>query len=238
MAERFFCTKPIQAGRIVLEGEEAHHLARVRRLGPGHEVEVFDGLSTSAYVAIVQDVGPRRVELIVHSERKGAHEPAVPLTLATAVPKGERFDWLVEKAVEVGVARLIPIQTSRSVVSPRLAKLERLERRVIEASKQCGRNRLMQIAQPAHWSELVTQERDATRLIADLEEGRPWTSEPSDPTSNILLAIGPEGGWTDAERSEARTHGWQPLRLARAVLRVETAAIVGAALILNQAKRS
>lgn len=164
---------------------------------------------------------------------EGTCEPLRHLTLAICIPKGERFDWLIEKSVEVGVSQLIPLQTERSVVQPRAAKLDRQRRAVIEASKQCGRNRLMSIASPRSWAELIAHEAAPLRAVGR-RDGNPC-SEISECRSlePAILAIGPEGGLTEAELELAFANGWRSLTLARTVLRVETAAIVGSALILN-----
>src|SRR5262249_14951791 len=122
MADRFYCPDPAVEGRFVLQGDEARHLGRVRRVGLGEVVELFDGrgFATRAKVAgLARD----RVELIGQGEPLPDREARCRLTLASAVPKGERFDWLVEKATELGVARLVPLLTERSVVDPGAAKL-------------------------------------------------------------------------------------------------------------------
>ena len=127
LADRFYCPDSPVNGRVLLEGDEARHLIRVRRVARGECVEIFDGRG-SAIRAEVADLGRDRVELVVLGPAVSIREPRCLLTLATAVPKGERFDWLVEKATELGVARLTPIVTERSVVDPRSAKLDRLRR--------------------------------------------------------------------------------------------------------------
>src|SRR5262245_7007751 len=198
MAERFFLARAASQAtdRLVLEGDEAHHLARVRRMGIGATVEVFDGQGF-ATLAEVTAVARGRVEMRPFGPPLPDPHPAVRLTLATAVPKGERFDWLVEKATEVGVDRLVPVLTKRAVVHPGPAKLDRLRRTVIEAAKQCGRNRLMTIDEPAPWPSVVgAHGPEVVRLLAD-PDGSPiedWT--PPAPRGRVVVAIGPEGGFT------------------------------------------
>ncbi|MBX6314173.1 MAG: 16S rRNA (uracil(1498)-N(3))-methyltransferase [Isosphaeraceae bacterium] len=231
MADRFYCPDPPVAGRWTLAGEEARHLARVRRLGAGDLVEVFDGRGM-AYRAEVCMVGKDHVELAAVGSPITEPVPGVHLTLATAVPKGERFDWLVEKAVEVGVARLVPLQTERSVVDPRAAKLERLRRLVIEASKQCGRSRLMEIGSPMPLADYLGLEAAPIRLLAHPGGSLAPSWPRGEPGGRAALAIGPEGGFTDAEVAAARAAGWQLVGLGPTILRIETAGLVGAALIL------
>jgi 16S rRNA (uracil1498-N3)-methyltransferase len=196
-------------------------------------VEVFDGESPLAWPAVVREVAGDRVALEVAGEGVPGREPARPLTLATAVPKGERFDWLVEKAVEVGVARLVPLITARSVVDPRPAKLDRLRRAVVEASKQCGRNRLMRLDPPADFAAYLAAEPAPGRLLAHPGGPAPadWAGTGSQP-GPAALAIGPEGGFSEAEVEAARAAGWRVVALGPTLLRIETAAIVGAAIVL------
>ncbi len=221
----------------MLEGDEAHHLARVRRIAPGAEVELFDGVNTHSQPARVIAVSNRSVELRLEGDPVAGREAAVELTLATALPKGDRIDWLIEKAVEVGVRRLVPLRTERSVVDPREAKLDRLRRRIIEASKQCGRNRLMELSAPVDWASFQNMTDGCTRLFADPEGPPPahWPTLP--PHQRRVLAIGPEGGWSDREREAALAdpvNGWTPVGLGTILLRIETAALVGSALVLSR----
>lgn len=233
MADRFYCPDPPVGGRFTIEGDEARHLVRVRRLGLGDRVELFDGRG-AASTAEVTSVGRDRVELIVVGEPLADRVLPCRLTLATAVPKGERFDWLVEKATELGVARLLPIVTERSVVDPRAAKLERLRRHVIEAAKQCGRNRLMELDRPIPWATLVAAGEGDVRLLAHpggLVRGS-WPLGRQ--AQSVILAVGPEGGFTDAEVNEARDRGWSIVGLGPTILRIETAGLVGCSSIFAQ----
>lgn len=232
MADRFYCPAMPSNDQIILEGDEAKHLSRVRRLGVGDRVEVFDGkgFATAAeVVAVMRD----RVELRPEGNPLPDREPPIKLTLATAVPKGDRFDWLIEKLTELGVWRLQPIITERSVVDPRDAKLDRLRRAIVEASKQCGRNRLMELERPIAWRSWLEAAKDPTRLIAH-PGGSPARSWPAvSAGESATLAIGPEGGFTDGEFDEAKECGWIPVSLGQTLLRIETAGIAGATLLLS-----
>jgi 16S rRNA (uracil1498-N3)-methyltransferase len=142
------------------------------------------------------------------------------LTLAVALPKGDRQKWLVEKAVELGVVRIVPLVTERGVAQPVEQALRRLWRAVIEASKQCGRNRLLEIDEPQSWPLFVERTAgEPRRLLAH-------------PTATATTAaIGPEGGFTDEEVALAVVAGWQLVDLGPRILRVETAAILLAAVL-------
>ncbi len=230
MADRCFCPDPPVEGRLVLEGDEARHLTRVRRVAVGEVVEVFDGKGFAAR-ARVENAGKNRVDLTLFGEPIADRVAPCRLTLATAVPKGERFDWLVEKATELGVARLVPLITERSVVDPRDAKLDRLRRVIIEAAKQSGRNRLMELDFPTPWSSLARAPADETRLLAH-PGGVPASAwHRIQHGSPVMLAIGPEGGFTEPEVALAVERGWQSVGLGATLLRIETAGLAGSAAI-------
>jgi 16S rRNA (uracil1498-N3)-methyltransferase len=236
VTERFFCPARARDGRIRLEGDESRHLSRVRRLGPGAVVEVFDGQGWAAH-AEVMAVGKDWVDLAFRGELHTDRAAACRLTLATAVPKGERFDWLVEKATELGVDRLVPLVTERSVVDPRAAKLERLRRLVIEASKQCGRNRLMILEKPIDWARWLKEQSAAVPRLVAHPAGLSASQWPrARRGGEAALAVGPEGGFTEDEIAAARGAGWQIASLGATLLRIETAALAGCAAILALAE--
>lgn len=232
MAERFFCPNLPRNGQIKLEGDESRHLSRVLRLGPGDVVEVFDGdgfATRAEVIAVARD----RVDLNAVGDPLPDRVAPYRLTLVTAAPKGERFDWLIEKATEMGVERLVPIVTERSVVDPGVAKLDRLRRRIVEASKQCGRNRLMTLDRPLPWSRwLVERPSAAHRLIAHPGGLPPRAWPKAQVGGTIAIAVGPEGGFTEAEVEAARASGWQVVALGATLLRIETAGLTGCAALL------
>jgi 16S rRNA (uracil1498-N3)-methyltransferase len=177
-------------------------------------------------------VGKRDAELEIIARRDISRELPRELTLAVALPKGERQKWLVEKLTELGVTRLVPLITERGVAEPTASAIERLQRGVIEASKQCGRNRLMEIAQPRQAGDLFANwPQSATRLIADPAGISPL--RPAD--SAAIVAVGPEGGFTPGEQDSARKSGWQTVSLGPRILRVETAALALACAIAPSA---
>ena len=221
MADRYFSAEIIESPNARLTGSEAHHLLHVMRARPGFEVVLFDGRG-GEFPAEVTRCGRAEVELAVGPRRDVERELSFHLTLAVPLPKGDRQRWLVEKAVELGVARLIPLLTVRSEggQSDPSAKLLRY---VIEASKQCGRNRLMEIAVPVQWSALVG-ETEVRRLVAH-PGGQPLAQITLAPPTDSLVAVGPEGGLTDEEIAQAVEAGWQVVDLGDRLLRVETAAV-------------
>jgi 16S rRNA (uracil1498-N3)-methyltransferase len=235
LAERFYCADLPTEGIATLVGDEAHHLSRVRRVQPGEIVELFNGQGMGRR-AVVGKLHKDRVELTLR-EPIDDRTPPIELTLATAVPKGERFDWLVEKATELGVSRLVPIRWERSTVDPRRTKLDRLRRTVIEAAKQCGRNRLMELVDPTDWSAYVDVEGAAIRILADPSGTAFPATWNHAGRAGVALAVGPEGGLTPAEVERAGAAGWHSQRLSNTVLRIETAALAGCALLLGLAEK-
>ncbi len=241
MADRYFVDEPILAGSVLagsasLSGPEAHHLIHVMRAKPGTEVVLFDA-SGCEFAARVERVGRADVTLAVLARREVDRELGVHLTLGVSLPKGDRQRWLVEKAVELGVTRLVPLITRRGVAQPSAEPPERLRRAVIEASKQCGRNRLMEIA-PGEPLETFLRSEGAARWLAH-PGGTPLPvalGELSEMArgSQITLAVGPEGGFTHDEVELARTGGWQVVDLGGRILRIETAACL---LVSNIAAR-
>ncbi len=229
MSNRFFVDPPIAGTRVQLGGDEARHIARVMRLQPGDGVVLFDD-SGAEYAAHIEAVDKRLVTLAIVERREVDRELPFELSIACALPKGDRQKWLVEKLVELGVTRLIPLKTERGVAQPVDKALERLARGVIEASKQCRRNRLMRIEPACSWDELVGQGDPSVRLIAD-PGGAPLTALIDRVPSSVLVAIGPEGGFTDDELRVALQAGWQAVGLGPRILRVETAALALSAAI-------
>jgi 16S rRNA (uracil1498-N3)-methyltransferase len=229
MSERFFIKTPICGQQATLTGPEAHHLIHVTRARRGDEVVLFDG-SGWEFSAAIEGLGRGRVDLRVVARKEVNRELSREIVLGVALPKVGRQKYLVEKAVELGVGCLTPLRTERTVAQPGRAARERLRRIVIEASKQCGRNRLMEIAPPQDWPDFVEATRhESCRLLA--HPGKDEDDEGNQklglfPVSRIVLAVGPEGGLTDEEVALAVTAGWRTLSLGPRILRVETAALV------------
>jgi 16S rRNA (uracil1498-N3)-methyltransferase len=214
---------------LCLEGDEARHLRTVLRARPGDEVALFNGRGLEA-VARVVALLEENVQLEILSCSSPERKARVALTLATAVPKGERFRWLIEKATELGVDCIVPLVTERSVVDPGEGKLDRLRRTIIESSKQCGRNTLMTLEAPVAWREFLSRAGHRSRLLVADRGGQPWSPLLVEGTSALTLAVGPEGGFTPGELALAQEHESLHVSLGPTILRIETAAIALAAL--------
>jgi 16S rRNA (uracil1498-N3)-methyltransferase len=226
MAERFYLNCALAPGPIELDGPEAHHLATVCRPRPGDRVYLFNG-DGRQYPAEVVATERRRVSLRILGVEAPVRELGFRLEVAAPLPKGDRGQFLVEKLTELGVTAFVPLRTARTVVQPREARLERLQRQVIEASKQCGRNVLMSVGDLVDWGAYTGRaDLPALRLVAHPGGEEGWTAAPA---AGVVVAVGPEGGFTDEEIALARDRGWRVVGLGPRVLRVETAALALAA---------
>jgi 16S rRNA (uracil1498-N3)-methyltransferase len=233
MADRFHVNQELGPGEVTLQGPEAHHLAVVCRVRPGDAVCLFNG-DGREYPARVVGVTRRDVTVEVLSVAAPAREEPWRFHVAAPLPKGDRAQFLVEKLTELGVQSLTLLSTERSVVHPREAKLDKLHRYVIEASKQCGRNVLMSIEGPIAFAEFARgSSLPAYRLLAHPSGGAAWPG----PGTPAVAMVGPEGGFTDDEVRLASETGWSCVGLGPRILRVETAAVAMAArLALSRAR--
>lgn len=209
-----------------LPGGEARHASQVLRLGPGDSVTVFDGCSRAAEAEIAS-VSKGRVSVVLRREWPVVR--ARPeLHLLVALIKNERFDWMVQKATELGAASIRPVRARRSVVqigdaAKRVAKWRQIS---VEAAKQCGHLILPEILEPRPPAEAFRSAPEGLRGVPALHPGgRPLSAFFAGSPDHASFAIGPEGDWTDEEMSLALGEGFAPLDLGRHVLRSETAAL-------------
>ncbi len=219
---RLYVREPLAEGATAtLDAGQAHYLGNVLRLEVGAELLLFDGAS-GEWLARVAGVGKKRMTLSVVRQTRAA-EALPDVWLAFAPVKRAQTDWLVEKATELGAARLLPVITQRTVVER--VKLERLRAIAIEAAEQCGRTMLPDVAEPLPLARLLEQ-RDATRTLyfADETGGEPIAAALQ--PGPAMLLVGPEGGFTDDERGAVRAAaGAVPISLGPRILRAETAAL-------------
>jgi 16S rRNA (uracil1498-N3)-methyltransferase len=236
LSRRFFSNTPLDsrdAETTWLEGDEAMHLIKVLRGQVGDEVVLFDG-GGAEHVARIVRRERNRVELALVERREVNRELPFELHLGVALPKGDRQKWLVEKAVELGVSSITPLMTQRSVTATSSGAVERLRRGVIEASKQSGRNRLLEIHPARDWAAFCGEPPPGTlRLIAHpTNSGLPSLDAraiAAQPPVDVVVAVGPEGGFSAEELEVARESGWQVISLGSRILRVESACLALAA---------
>lgn len=232
---RFYCPLPLQTGQsLVLPPEVARHV-QVLRMQVGDELLLFNG-EGGEHLAQLQEVGKRDCRALLRHFSPREAELAYAVTIAQALPEGSKMDWIVEKAVELGVACIQPLQAQRSVV--RLSA-ERAQKRVqhwqgivASASEQCGRNRLAHVNEPIDfsvWAERKDLHRRilltprASQSLAD------WAAH--HPPQALAMVIGPEGGLTEREEQLALDQGMLPLAMGARVLRTETAALAALAVL-------
>lgn len=228
---RFFCPVPLQPNQdIELPQELAHHALRVLRLESGTDIVLFDG-SGGEYPARLRSEGKKGYA------QTGAHQAAeaeLPgeIILVQGLPSGDKMDWVVEKAVELGASRLVPIAARRSVLQlggERLAKRMRHWERVAQsASEQCGRNRIMAIDEPRSLQAYLAGTELAAQLTLFCHPEAGQTLETvlaAQPASRIALLVGPEGGWSDEEQAAAAASPAQAVTFGSRVLRTETAGL-------------
>ena len=229
---RIYCPRAnITRDRIIISDPgQIHHLSSVKRLKKGDRVVVFDGESQE-YECVIDSIAKNKVELSVLKVRKTA-SAELTLTLACALPKKVKMDYIIEKTVELGVDRIIPIKTERTIVeySPDKAKekLKRWQAIAIEASKQCGRIKLPQIEPISEFSKVVSQVKNyELAVIPHLGPGNKPLKEvfrDSRPSS-VIIFIGPEGDFSGREIKLAKENGCIGASLGDLVLKVDTAAI-------------
>lgn len=222
---RFF-SKNLPSGRKVsIEGEEVRHM-HVLRLKKGDQICLFDGKGKELKGKI-EAIEPKKVEIKVVAREK-VRINSISMDLAIAVPKGKRFDWLIQKATELGIVRIIPLITQRSVVKPeKSAKSERWSKIGIEAAKQSKRSTIPEITKAIKFEDFVnfTNEYDL-KLIAlpTAKQGLKEVLRKRKP-KRIVCLIGPEGGFIDEEIEKAKQNNFIEVTLGKEILRVETAGI-------------
>lgn len=235
MARRRFFVDPPRAGMAELRGDEARHLTRVLRVEPGQKFELSD--NSSVYLA---EIAEARGERVLFRILEPLESPRVPvrITLCAALVKFDRFEWIVEKATELGVESILPVETTRSekgLYEASRKRSERWERIARESAQQSRRARLPEILPAVRFPAALATEASC-RYFLDEAGAPPLVSlAPAIRTSTdtVALLLGPEGGWTDAERAQALAAGWQPAGLGPTILRAETAAVAALSVIVS-----
>jgi 16S rRNA (uracil1498-N3)-methyltransferase len=229
---RFYVPQPqVEQGMLKVEGEEVKHIRKVLRLKEGDEITVFDGLGKEFEGTIVEE---RLSSVVIRIENVTSSKKDSPLeiTLAQSLLKGEKMDYLIQKATELGVEDIVPFVSSRSIPllekSKRLNRQHRWERIAVEASKQCGRGVVPKIEPLQDYSEMLwTAPSNAVRLILWEREGMKLKKilGTSKERKKIFFVIGPEGGFSQGEIEEGKKAGFIPVTLGKRTLRAETASL-------------
>jgi len=228
---RLYAPELPAAGRVRLPDEEGAHLVRVLRARPGDVVRLFDGAGREVECAVVEaGKGGAVVEL---RRDVDAPRPAREVVLVTAVPRGERMEWLVEKAVEAGVAAIVPLAANRSVrkeAGPNARR--RWGRAAVEAAKQCGRAVVPDVAEPTTLADAIARTSGALRLLA-APGATARVADLVKADGPVAVFVGPEGGFEPDESRALAEAGAAPFGLGPMILRVETAALVAVHLAAN-----
>lgn len=229
---------------VSLSADEARHARGVLRLHRGDEVYVLDGAGKEFRCAVRELDRDGAVLDVLEEVEPARPESPLNLALAIALLKGEKFDLVVQKATELGVSRILPVTTARADIRIHNAddakrKVARWQRIALEAAKQCGRARLMEIEEPVALKVLIdrtAQDGDQRLMFAERKGTSLAEIARNSPTGakNVFALIGPEGGWTDEEIELARESGWNVITLGGRTLRAETAAIAIVALLQHR----
>ena len=236
MRRRFFVDE-VRHGKAQIEGEEARHLTRVLRVEAGQRYEISD--NNDVYLAEIEMA--RKENVVFRTlEKLPAPPPSARIVLYAALVKFDRFEWIVEKSTELGVAQIVPVEAARSERGLEKAagkRVERWRRIALEASQQSRRAILPDISEPVSLADAIQrpagyrfvldENPDTTPLLAALPMAR-------SPQDCIAILAGPEGGWTDEERTSFTAARWTPVSLGPLILRAETA-VVAALAVLSQA---
>jgi 16S rRNA (uracil1498-N3)-methyltransferase len=233
MRRRFF-VEQVRNGRAEISGDDAQHLTRVLRVEAGEHYEISD--DRNVYLAQVETARKSQVVFQTISKIDPVAAP-VQLILCAAIFKFDHFEWMIEKATELGVARVVPViatRTEHGLEKAAQKRVERWRRIGLEASQQSRRDHLPEIDDAVSWKEALATPANHRYVLEEksgappIASAFPFARVASDA---VALLVGPEGGWTEDERAEFTTAGWTPVSLGPSILRAETAAIAGLAVV-------
>jgi 16S rRNA (uracil1498-N3)-methyltransferase len=228
----FTTSQPVSGNTLALEEGPSHHLGKVLRMQPGRELVLFNGQG-GEFQAVISAVNKKNVAVDVGEYRADDRESPLPLELAIGISKGERMDWVLQKATELGVTRISLLQTERTEVrlnGERLdKKMEHWQNIIVSACEQCQRNRLPTLGAPMALSPWLDTVEASHRFVLHHRDnqGLPEAQQ----ADSVALLIGPEGGLSDVEIDQAVDKRFQPLTLGPRVLRTETAPLVAISLV-------
>lgn len=232
---RIFTQQPLEAGSIDLEPEPSRHIARALRMQAGDDLILFNGQGGD-YAATIVAVNKKSVQVTIKAHHAMESESPLQIHLGIALSRGERFDWAVQKATELGVHAISPLFTERTGVKlgqdRAHKKLRHWQQIAVSACEQCGRNRLPAIAPPQAMVTWLQQARSELKVMLHTSVEKTLLTQGA--VTSIDLLTGPEGGFSDAEVNAAQSAGFMPLQLGPRVLRTETAPV--AALAVLQAR--
>ena len=229
---RIFVDQKLRAGTVVvLADEAAHHISRVLRLRLGHPLILFDGRG-GEYDAEISKVNKRNIEVHINQYQEVDNEPQLHITLAQGISRGQKMDFILQKAVELGVDRIIPVMTEHGNVrldeERQQKKIKHWNGIIISACEQCGRNKIPELVAPLSFDECLGidagADRGMTKIVLHSRTGG-RLSKLAKVEGGIMLLVGPEGGFSDDEIEKACAADYRIINIGPRILRTETAAL-------------
>jgi 16S rRNA (uracil1498-N3)-methyltransferase len=220
MRRRFFVDQ-VRNGQAEILGDDAKHLSRVLRAEAGQVYEISD--NRNVYLAEIETA--RKDRVIFRAMERLEATPPLPLTLCAALFKFDRFEWMIEKATELGVAEVVPFEserTERGLERAAVKRVDRWRRIALEASQQSRRAILPEVQAPVSFEDALSVQAERRWVLDESQGGRRWAGGAG---KSAAILIGPEGGWADRERATFVAAGWTPISMGPLILRAETAAI-------------
>lgn len=238
----FVREEQVSGETAVITGPDVNHIKNVLRMKPGEKILLNTGGDWD-YLCEIREIGKEEVTLSVVSENRNVSELPSKITLYQGLPKSDKMEWIIQKAVELGVYRIVPVLTKRVIVKwdeRKSAEKTRRSSGIAEAAaKQSGRNIVPEVTEPFSWDRALQDAAgNEVRLIPyeladDMEETRKIISSLK-PGQSVAVFIGPEGGFEETEIREAEAAGFQPVTLGKRILRTETAGLVMLSLLMAE----
>lgn len=237
MANFFIDKSAIDGSTARITGEEAGHISRVLRMRPGDELTLCDG-EGMFYDAAISDIQGGEVVAEISRQYPAPTEPKVKITLFQGIPKNPKLEFIVQKATEIGIVRVVPMNTTRAVAKlEKENKVQRLQKIAAEAAKQSHRGIVPEVSAPVPFEKAVEMAAEAGLAIIPYEEENRQSLRDflrGKETESLAILIGPEGGFEESEVALAKEKGIVPVTLGPRILRTETAGLVTAALALYE----
>ncbi len=232
---RFFVA-PFVGDAVTITGEDAHHIHRVLRMRKGDMVTVCDGVGTD-YECRITDLCDTAVDLQVINRTPTTCEPTTAVTLYQGLPKGDKMEWIIQKCVEIGITRIVPVAMSRSVVKLNAAEGEKKQKRwqkiAAGAAEQSGRGCIPEVTAPISFSAALEQLKNEYAVTFYEGGGQPLSSLVGADTRQISIVVGPEGGIEAEEIEKLQQNGAFVATLGKRILRCETAPLVALSVIMQ-----
>lgn len=231
---RFF-SNDIANNTIRITGGDAYHIGRVLRMRMGDELTVCDEQGTD-YRGIITAISPQEILLDIISKTPTLSEPSLHVTLYQGLPKSDKMDWIIQKTVELGIRRIVPVVTCHSIAKTDSNKAEKKRERwqkiAAEAAGQSGRGRIPVVSAPLSWKQMLAELVPDQTLVFYEGGGLPLTSLITDASTDISIIVGPEGGFAQEEMDELTGIGVVSATLGKRILRCETAPVAALAAIM------